>query len=31
MTYRQKLCLFADELLGEQQMVVKTLPQYIRR
>ena len=24
-------CLFADELLGEQQVVVKTLPRYIRR
>ncbi|MDK2941054.1 MAG: two-component system, chemotaxis family, sensor kinase CheA [Acetobacterium sp.] len=24
-------CLFADELLGEQQVVVKTLPKYIRR
>ncbi|AFA48298.1 chemotaxis protein CheA [Acetobacterium woodii] len=25
------VCLFADELLGEQQVVVKTLPRYIRR
>lgn len=24
------LCLFADELLGQQQVVVKTLPDYIR-
>lgn len=24
------LCLFADELLGQQQIVVKTLPRYIR-
>jgi two-component system, chemotaxis family, sensor kinase CheA len=24
------LCLFADELLGQQQVVVKTLPEYIR-
>lgn len=25
------ICLFADELLGEQQVVVKALPDYIRR
>lgn len=25
------ICLFADELLGEQQVVVKALPQYIKR
>lgn len=25
-----KFCIFADELLGQQQVVVKTLPQYIR-
>lgn len=25
------LCLFADELLGEQQVVVKALPKYIKR
>jgi two-component system chemotaxis sensor kinase CheA len=25
------VCLFADELLGEQQVVVKNLPKYIRR
>jgi two-component system chemotaxis sensor kinase CheA len=25
------ICLFADELLGEQQVVVKTLPQYIKK
>lgn len=25
------VCLFADELMGEQQVVVKTLPKYIRR
>lgn len=26
----KKLCIFADELLGQQQIVVKTLPKYIR-
>jgi len=26
----RKLCIFADELLGQQQIVVKTLPKYIR-
>lgn len=26
----KRLCLFADELLGQQQVVVKTLPQYMR-
>jgi two-component system chemotaxis sensor kinase CheA len=26
----KSICLFADELLGEQQVVVKTLPVYIR-
>lgn len=26
----KKLCLFADELLGQQQIVVKSLPRYIR-
>ena len=25
------LCIFADELLGQQQIVVKSLPEYIRR
>jgi two-component system chemotaxis sensor kinase CheA len=25
------ICLFADELLGEQQVVVKALPQYIKK
>lgn len=25
------LCIFADELLGQQQVVVKALPEYIRR
>jgi two-component system chemotaxis sensor kinase CheA len=25
------VCLLVDELLGEQQVVVKTLPKYIRR
>lgn len=25
------LCIFADELLGEQQVVVKTLPDYIKK
>jgi len=24
-------CLFADELLGQQQVVVKAMPEYIRR
>jgi len=24
------ICIFADELVGEQQVVVKTLPAYIR-
>jgi len=24
-------CLFADELLGQQQVVVKSLPNYIKR
>lgn len=28
---RDTFCLFADELLGEQQVVVKALPEYIRR
>ena len=27
----QVACIFADELLGEQQVVVKPLPQYIRK
>ncbi|WP_166240965.1 chemotaxis protein CheA [Paenibacillus turpanensis] len=27
----QHVCLFADELLGQQQVVVKALPQYIKR
>lgn len=26
----KRICLFADELLGQQQIVVKTLPKYIR-
>jgi two-component system chemotaxis sensor kinase CheA len=26
----QIFCLFADELIGEQQVVVKTLPKYIK-
>ena len=26
----KRLCIFADELLGQQQIVVKTLPRYIR-
>jgi len=26
----RKVCIFADELLGQQQIVVKTLPKYIR-
>jgi len=25
------LCLFVDELLGEQQVVVKALPKYIKK
>lgn len=28
---RKACCLFADELLGEQQVVVKTMPEYLRR
>jgi two-component system chemotaxis sensor kinase CheA len=27
----KNICLFADELLGEQQVVVKTLPTYIKK
>ncbi len=27
----KSLCVFADELLGQQQVVVKTLPEYIRQ
>jgi len=27
----QKICLFVDELIGEQQVVVKTMPSYINR
>lgn len=27
----RRLCLFVDELLGQQQVVVKTLPPYIKR
>ena len=26
-----KVCLFADELIGQQQVVIKTLPRYIKR
>jgi len=25
------ICVFADKLLGQQQVVVKTLPEYIKR
>ena len=25
------ICLFVDELLGQQQVVVKALPEYVRR
>jgi two-component system chemotaxis sensor kinase CheA len=25
------VCIFADELLGEQQVVVKALPRYIKK
>jgi two-component system chemotaxis sensor kinase CheA len=25
------LCIFADELLGQQQVVVKALPEYIQK
>lgn len=28
---KRLLCLFADELLGEQQVVVKALPRYLKR
>jgi two-component system chemotaxis sensor kinase CheA len=27
----KQLCLFADQLIGEQQVVVKPLPNYIKR
>ncbi len=27
----QRICLFADELIGEQQVVVKTIPKYIKK
>ena len=27
----RNVCIFADELVGEQQVVVKTLPQYIKK
>ena len=27
----KSICIFADELIGEQQVVVKSLPEYIRR
>ena len=27
----ESLCIFADELLGQQQVVVKSLPEYIKR
>ena len=27
----KSLCLFADELLGQQQVVVKALPDYIKK
>lgn len=27
----QKICLFVDELLGEQQVVVKAMPKYIKK
>jgi two-component system chemotaxis sensor kinase CheA len=28
---RDTVCIFADQLLGEQQVVVKALPEYIRK
>ncbi|MCH4890794.1 chemotaxis protein CheA [Acidaminobacter sp. JC074] len=30
-TYNNLMCLFADELLGQQQVVVKSLPNYIKK
>jgi two-component system chemotaxis sensor kinase CheA len=27
----QQICLFVDELIGEQQVVVKTIPKYIKK
>lgn len=27
----KSLCIFADELVGQQQVVVKALPDYIKR
>jgi two-component system chemotaxis sensor kinase CheA len=30
-TEQKTLCLFADELIGEHQVVVKALPAYIKR
>ena len=27
----QTVCLFADELIGEQQVVVKSMPKYIKK
>ena len=27
----QTVCLFVDELIGEQQVVVKTIPSYIKK
>ncbi len=30
-SYNKLLCLFADELIGQQQVVVKSLPDYIKR
>ena len=30
-TDNHSVCLFADELIGEQQVVVKALPKYLKR
>jgi len=30
-TDNSSVCLFADELIGEQQVVVKALPKYLKR
>ena len=27
----QKICLFVDKLIGEQEIVVKTIPPYIKK
>jgi len=27
----KRMCIFADELIGQQQVVVKALPEYIKK